>query len=252
MQNKTSKSVPGSACHANSHRRWRRAHGPRRDRGDARPARRLYNPMRQSGQTLTSSLTPALITCLRWRAFTSECAREGASRHDLLRQHRGSSSACPAPTTPAGVRTPQPSSGPAPVAYSSSSSTLDTPRSNSTRTFLAALVVHLVPARNATRRAALPPSYVPPHAGHHAPVAQRHVQSDARIERCPPRCRPLRRRAVSAAEEEGGSLRAGQAEGGLAASCFLHCVWETGDLGSLGGFRPAGRPCDTLGCLALK
>ena len=69
--------------------------------------------MRPPGHTLTSSAEPALIACLRWRGFTSECAREGAPRHDLLRRHKGSSSTCPAPTTPAGVRAPQPSSGPA-------------------------------------------------------------------------------------------------------------------------------------------
>eukprot|EP00964_Phaeocystis_antarctica_P153489 scaffold121774_cov39-Phaeocystis_antarctica.AAC.1 len=61
---------------------------------------RLSHPVRQPGQTLTSSIAPALITCLRWRGFTSECTREGAARHDLLRRHRGSSSTCPAPTIP--------------------------------------------------------------------------------------------------------------------------------------------------------
>lgn len=40
------------------------------------------------------------------------------------------------------------------------------------RTVLAALVVHLMPALNATRRAALPPSDVPPHAG--SPFARCH------------------------------------------------------------------------------
>ena len=183
--------------------------------------------MRQSGQTLTSSLTPALITCLRWRAFTSECAREGASRHDLLRQHRGSSSACPAPTTPAGVRTPQPSSGPAPVAYSSSSSTLDTPRSNSTRTFLAALVVHLVPARNATQSAALPPSDVPPHAG--SPFARCHNNTRRAADDASPVQSAAPRAAVRCAGRacriccRGGrweSKGRAASERGLAASCF--------------------------------
>ena len=127
----TSKSVPGPACRGNKRFVVHAAHGPTRGRGDARLARRLSHPVRQPGQTLTSSIAPALITCLRWRGFTSESAREGAARPDLLRRHRGSSLTCPAPMAPAGVRAPQPSSGPAPVAYSSSS-TLDTPRSNST------------------------------------------------------------------------------------------------------------------------
>ena len=72
---------------------------------------------------------------------------------------------------------------------------------SSSRTVLAALVVHLVPARNATRRAALPPSDVPPHAG--SPFARCHNATRltrrrcvARIERCPSRCRPLRRSGV--------------------------------------------------------
>ena len=128
---KTSKSVPGSACPVKKRFVVHAAHGPTRGRGDARLTRRLYHPEIQPGQALTSSVAPALITCLRWRGFTSECAREGAARQDLHRRHRGRSSTCPALTTPAGVRAPQPSSVPAPVAYSSSS-TLDTPRSNST------------------------------------------------------------------------------------------------------------------------
>ena len=109
----TSKSVPGSACHVNKRFVVHAAHGPTRGRGDARLTRRLYHPEIQPGQALTSSVAPALITCLRWRGFTSECAREGAARQDLHRRHRERSSTCPALTTPAGVRAPQPSSGPA-------------------------------------------------------------------------------------------------------------------------------------------
>ena len=123
--------------------------------------------MRQPGQTLTSSIAPALITCLRWRGFTNECAREGAARHDLLRRHRGSSSTCPAPTTP-------PPAGSSTTIKRSSSSgptrrrqlwILTDRTRRCSRTVLAALVVHLMPALNATRRAALPPSDVLPHAG---------------------------------------------------------------------------------------
>ena len=172
---KTSKSVPGSACHANSHRRWRRAHGPRRGRGDARLARRLSHPVRQPGQTLTSSIAPALITCLRWRGFTSECAREGAARHNLLRRHRGSSSTCPAPTIPpvCGLLDHQAVQLQWPTRRRRRQLWILPDRTRRcSRTVLAALVVHLMPALNATRRAALPPSDVPPHAG--SPFASCH------------------------------------------------------------------------------
>eukprot|EP00964_Phaeocystis_antarctica_P011191 scaffold6159_cov35-Phaeocystis_antarctica.AAC.1 len=72
----TSKSVPGSACHGNKRFVVHAARGPTRGRGDARLARRLSHPVRQPGQTLTSSVAPAFITRLRWRGFTNECARE--------------------------------------------------------------------------------------------------------------------------------------------------------------------------------
>ena len=129
----TSKSVPGSACPVNKRFVVHAAHGPTRGRGDARLARRLYHPVRQPGQTLTSSIAPALITCLRWRGFTNECACEGAARHDLLRRHRGSSSTCPAPTIPPPVCRLLSHHQAIQLQWpDSSSSTLDTPRSNST------------------------------------------------------------------------------------------------------------------------
>ena len=89
--------------------------------------------MRQPGQTLTSSGAPAFITCLRWRGFTSECACEGAARHDLLRQYRGSSSTGPDPITPPPVCRLIDHHQAIQLQWpDSSSSTLDTPRSNST------------------------------------------------------------------------------------------------------------------------
>ena len=51
--------------------------------------------MRQPGHTLTSSVEPALIACLRWHGLTSECARERAARLDLLRLYRVSASIRP-------------------------------------------------------------------------------------------------------------------------------------------------------------
>ena len=101
------------------------------------------------------------------------------------------------------------------------------------RTVLAALVVHLTPALNATRRAALPPSDVPPHAGSPFALPQRHPPplTMRRPYRAMPHALPSAAqvgRAVSAVEEEGGSLRAGQAKG---AGCFL--AWETGIAGRL-------------------
>ena len=187
--------------------------------------------MRQPGQTLTSSIAPALITCLRWRGFTSECTREGAARHDLLRRHRGSSSTCPAPTIPpvCGLLDHQAVQLQWPTRRRRRQLWILPDRTRRcSRTVLAALVVHLVPARNTTRRAALPPSDVPPHAG--SPFArchnQRHPLPRRRLYRALPLALPSAAqvgRAVSAVEEEGGSLRAGPAT-----SCFLHCVWETG------------------------
>ena len=130
---KTSKSVPGSACPGNKRFVVHAARGPTRGRGDARLARRLSHPVRQPGQTLTSSVAPAFITRLRWRGFTNECAREGAARHDLLRRHRGSSSTCPAPTTPPPVCRLLNHHQAIQLQWpDSSSSTLDAPRSNST------------------------------------------------------------------------------------------------------------------------
>jgi hypothetical protein len=69
----------------------------KRRRGAALLARRLSHPVRQPGHTLTisSSVEPALIACLRWHSLTSECARERAARLDLLRLHRVSASICP-------------------------------------------------------------------------------------------------------------------------------------------------------------
>ena len=130
---KTSKSVPGPACPVKKRFVVHAAHGPTRGRGDARLTRRLYHPEIQPGQALTSSVAPALITCLRWRGFTSECAREGAARYDLLRWHRGSSSTCPAPTIPPPVCRLLSHHQAIQLQWpDSSSSTLDTPRSNST------------------------------------------------------------------------------------------------------------------------
>ena len=121
--------------------------------------------MRQPGQTLTSSIAPALITCLRWRGFTNECACEGAARHDLLRRHRGSSSTCLR-------RRPPPVCGllnhqTVQLQWPTRRRQLWIPdrTRRCSRTVLAALVVHLMPALNATRCAALPPSDVLPHAG---------------------------------------------------------------------------------------
>ena len=132
--------------------------------------------MRQPGQTLTSSIAPALITCLRWRGFTNECACEGAARHDLLRRHRGSSSTCPAPTIPPPVCRLLSHHQAIQLQWPDSSSStvwiLPDRTRRCSRTVLAALVVHLMPALNATRRAALPPSDVPPHAG--SPFASCH------------------------------------------------------------------------------
>ena len=108
------------------------------------------------------------------------------------------------------------------------------------RTVLAALVVHLMPALNATRRAALPPSDVPPHAGspfdscRKAPAAhnrttQRHPPplTLRRPYRALPHALPSAAqvgRAVSAvAQEEVGRVRR---------ACLGN--WEA--------FRPAGRP----------
>ena len=133
--------------------------------------------MRQPAQTLTSSIAPALITCWRCRGFTSECAREGAARHDLLRRHRRSSSTFPA------HRRPLPRAGSSTTIKRSSSSgptrrrqlwILPDRTRRCSRTVLAALVVHLTPALNATRRAALPPSDVPRHAGSPLALPQRH------------------------------------------------------------------------------
>ena len=111
------------------------------------------------------------------------------------------------------------------------------------RTVLAALVVHLMPALNATRRAALPPSDVPPHAG--SPFAscrkrRRRLPHNRTTQRHPPLLtlrRPYRAlphalpsaaqvgRAVSAVEEEEVGVRGQGTERRLAAStCFLHCV----------------------------
>ena len=78
------------------------------------------------------TVAPAFIACLRLHSLTSEysCARERAARLDLLREaprrlHTVSASICPASTTPpAGVHAPRSSSGPAPLA---SSSTLYSP-----------------------------------------------------------------------------------------------------------------------------
>ena len=206
-------------------------HGPTRSRGDERLARRLSHPVRQPAQTLTSSIAPALITCWRCRGFTSECAREGAARHDLLRRHRRSSSTFPA------HRRPLPRAGSSTTIKRSSSSgptrrrqlwILPDRTRRRSRTVLAALVVHLTPALNATRRAALPPSDVPRHAGSPLALPQRHPppRRMRRPYRAMPHALPSAAqvgRAVSAVEEEGGSLRAGPAT-----SCFLHCVWETG------------------------
>ena len=149
------------------------AHGPTRGRGDARLARRLYHPVRQPGQTLTSSIAPALITCLRWRGFTNECACEGAARHDLLRRHRGSSSTClrRRPPPVCGLLNHQAFQLQWPARRRQLWILPDRTRRCS-RTVLAALVVDLVPARNDIRRAALPPSDVPPHAG--SPFARCH------------------------------------------------------------------------------
>ena len=121
----------------------------------------------------TSSVAPALITCLRWRGFTSECAREGAARHDLLRRHRGSSSTClrRRPPPVCGLLNHQAFQLQWPARRRQLWILPDRTRRCS-RTVLAALVVDLVPARNDTRRAALPPSDVPPHAG--SPFARCH------------------------------------------------------------------------------
>ena len=69
----------------------------KRRRGAALLARRLSHPVRQPGHTLTisSSVEPALIACLRWHSLTSECARERAARLDLLRLYRVSASIRP-------------------------------------------------------------------------------------------------------------------------------------------------------------
>ena len=185
--------------------------------------------MRQPGQTLTSSIAPALITCLRCRGFTSECAREGAARYDLLRWHRGSSSTCPAPTTPHPGQAPQPpSSDPAPVArlvvvnFGYYQIELDD-----------ALGPSSLPSSSIWCQRATPPD-VPPSRrqmchhtpGRHSPVALTMHRPCRAMPHALPSAAQVGR-AVSAVEEEGGSLRAG-----LAASCFLHCVWETGIVGS--------------------
>ena len=187
--------------------------------------------MRQPGQTLTSSIAPALITCLRWRGFTNECAREGAARHDLLRRHRGSSSICPASTTPPPVCRLLNHHQAIQLQWpDSSSSTLDTPRSNSTMLSDRPRCPRSPSDAGAQRHSTCRPPAVRCATTRRVtirPLPQRHppppVWSDA------PRAavRAQVGRAVSAVEEEGGSLRAG-----LAASCFLHCVWETGIVGS--------------------
>eukprot|EP00964_Phaeocystis_antarctica_P033435 scaffold18961_cov95-Phaeocystis_antarctica.AAC.5 len=59
-------SVPGSACHVDKRFVVHAAHGPTRGRGDARLARRLSHPVRQPGQTLTSSIRIDHVLALAW------------------------------------------------------------------------------------------------------------------------------------------------------------------------------------------
>ena len=154
--------------------------------------------MRQPGQTLTSSIAPALITCLRWRGFTNACAREGAARHDLFRRHRGSSSICPAPTTPPPVcrlLNHHPVARLVVVNFGCSQIELDD-----------ALGPSSLPSSSIWCQRATPPD-VPPSRrpmchhtpGRHSPVATTNAtrcRGVACIERCPSRCRPLRRSGV--------------------------------------------------------
>ena len=69
---------------------------------------RLSHPVRQPAHTLTSSVEPGLIACLRWQPGmvlrASALVKQRAARLDLLRLHRVSASICPASTPPpAGV-----------------------------------------------------------------------------------------------------------------------------------------------------
>ena len=188
--------------------------------------------MRQPGQTLTSSVAPAFITCLRWRGFTSECACEGAARHDLLRRHRGSSSTCPAPTIPPPVCRLLSHHQAIQLQWpDSSSSTLDTPRSNSTMLSDRPRCPRSPSDAGAQRHSTCRPPAVRCATTRRVairPLPQRYppLLTMRRPYRAMPHALPSAAqvgRAVSAVEEEGGSLRAGPAT-----SCFLHCVWETG------------------------
>ena len=202
--------------------------------------------MRQPGQTLTSSIAPALITCLRWRGFTNECACEGAARHDLLRRHKGRSSTCPAPTIPPPVCRLLSHHQAIQLQWpDSSSSTLDTPRSNSTMLSDRPRCPRSPSDAGAQRHSTcVPPSRRPMchHTpGRHSPVATTPPAALTMHRPCRamPHALPSAAqvgRAVSAVEEEGGGIRAGQAKG---AGCFLFPCLGNWDMG---GFRPAGRP----------
>ena len=99
IANNTFFEEPGSACPLKSKTKLPRAssaNAPSRRRATRYTSRRAVSPREtEPGHTLTSSVEPALIACLRWHGLTSECARERAARLDLLRLYRVSASIRP-------------------------------------------------------------------------------------------------------------------------------------------------------------